>query len=401
MTRMRLPRGFLASGVRAGIRKKRPDLALFVAPPESTCAAVFTTNRFRAAPVVLSQSALRRSGGRVRAVLVNSGCANAITGQAGLQAARSVRHKAAQLVGCAEHEVLLASTGVIGTPLPQTTIRRALPDAVARLSPYGVEAASHAILTTDVGPKVARATFAWNGRRASLVGVAKGAGMIHPRMATMLAFLMTDVPATAAFLRQALRAATATTFNAISVDGDTSTNDSVFLITSNQLEGPPMTGDAKRATGDAARFRSALESVCRKLAWMIVRDGEGASRVLDVAVHGARSERDARLAAHTIGTSPLVKTAIHGGDPNWGRFLAALGRSGVRFSTRRLALRFGNVSIMESGCLVEYRERDAARVFTRERVPVVVDLGAGKAHAHLLVSDLGHDYVSLNSAYRS
>ena len=397
---MRLPRGFVASGVRAGIRKKRPDLALFVAESGATCAAIFTTNRFRAAPVVLSESALRRSGGKVRAVVVNSGCANAITGRAGIQAAREVRRKTAQLLESPEDEILLASTGVIGTPLPKAAIRSALPDAMARLSPYGIEAASHAILTTDVGPKVVRTAFTWNGRRCSLVGVAKGAGMIHPRMATMLAFLMTDASASPAFLKQVLRESAAQSFNAISVDGDTSTNDSVFLMTSNRVA----SSNAKASHAgerDAASFRRALNTVCRKLAWMIVRDGEGASRVLDVEVRGARSERDARVVAQVIGTSPLVKTAIHGGDPNWGRFLAALGRSGVRFSARHLALRFGRVTIVENGSLTSYRERDAARVFARERVPVVIELGTGRASANLLVSDLGHDYVSLNSAYRS
>jgi glutamate N-acetyltransferase/amino-acid N-acetyltransferase len=371
-------------------------LALFVAESGATCAAIFTTNRFRAAPVVLSESALRRNGGNVRAVLVNSGCANAITGRSGTQAAREVRRRAAQLLGCPETEILLASTGVIGTPLPKATIRSALPDAVARLSAHGVEAASHAILTTDVGPKVARAAFTWNGRRANLVGVAKGAGMIHPRMATMLGFLMTDAPASAAFLKQVLRESASKTFNAISVDGDTSTNDSVFLMASNRIEGPRMDSGS-----DTAGFRSAMDSVCRQLAWMIVRDGEGASRVLDVEVRGAKSERDARVAAHAIGTSPLVKTAIHGGDPNWGRFLAALGRSGVRFSARRLAMRFGDVTIVKNGSVASYRERDAVRVFAKERVPVVIDLGTGRAGASLLVSDLGHDYVSLNADYRT
>ncbi|HEX7528155.1 MAG TPA: bifunctional ornithine acetyltransferase/N-acetylglutamate synthase, partial [Thermoanaerobaculia bacterium] len=217
---MRLPKGFLASGVRAGIRKKRPDLALLVAMKGANAAALFTKNQFLAAPVVLGSADLRRSGGRVRAVVVNAGCANAITGRPGMEAARRVRDRAAALLGFPKEEVLVSSTGVIGVVLPDAKIRAALPDAKNRLSATGVEAASHAILTTDVGPKVAQASFTIAGRRGRVVGVAKGAGMIHPNMATMLAFVMTDVAASPAYLKAALRDAAAASFNAISVDGD-------------------------------------------------------------------------------------------------------------------------------------------------------------------------------------
>jgi glutamate N-acetyltransferase/amino-acid N-acetyltransferase len=204
---MKLPKGFLASGVRAGIRKKRPDLALLVAEKGANAAALFTKNRFQAAPVILGRRDLRRSGGRVCAVVVNAGCANAVTGKPGLDAARRVRNHAAALLGFPKEEVIVSSTGVIGVVLPDAKIRAALPDAKYRLSPSGLEAASHAILTTDIGPKVAQASFAWMGRRGRVVGVAKGAGMIHPNMATMLAFVMTDVPATPAYLKTALREA--------------------------------------------------------------------------------------------------------------------------------------------------------------------------------------------------
>ena len=393
---MRLPKGFLASGVRSGVRRKRPDLALIVAEKGATAAALFTRNRFPAAPVSLSRAALRRSGGRVRAAVINSGCANAITGRAGWLAAARVRRRAAELLACPEREIFLASTGVIGVVLPDARVRGALPDAIARLAVGGLDAASQAILTTDAGPKVAAATFRAGDRRGRIVGFAKGAGMIHPSMATMLAFVMTDAAVTPRYLQTALQRATDRSFNAISVDGDTSTNDTVLLMASGCLRNPVLAGAA-----EGADFERALTSVCEALAWKIVRDGEGATRVMEVTVSGAATTREAKLAAHAVATSPLVKTALHGGDPNWGRILAAVGRSGARFSPQRTSLSVGRLLLVSAGEPGTYRERDAARAFARERVPIAVDLGAGSATARVLASDLGHDYVSLNADYRS
>ncbi len=390
---MRLPKGFLASGIRAGIRKKRPDLGLIVAPDGANAAAVFTKNRFLAAPVVLSKSALKKTGGKLKAVVVNAGCANAVTGKAGHDAARRVRSRAAELLQCPDEEVFIASTGVIGVVLPDNKIRESLPDAITRLSTGGIDALSHAILTTDVGPKVTQATFTLGGKRGRVVGVAKGAGMIHPNMATMLGFVMTDAALDPATLRRALVSAVDQSFNAISVDGDTSTNDTVLLMASGKL------GNASRA--GITDFQRALDAVCRNLAWMIVRDGEGATRVMELTVRGARSERDAKLAAHAVATSPLVKTALHGGDPNWGRILAALGRSGARFSVKNVSLFAGKVQLVNNGEPAVYREKDAARVFSRERVPIILDLGGGTAGTVILASDLGHDYISVNTDYRS
>ena len=387
---MKLPKGFLASGVRAGIRKKRPDLGLIVAEKGANAAAVFTQNRFQAAPVVLAKAALKTSAGRVKGVVVNAGCANAVTGRPGLEAAKRVQKRAAQLLRCSTDEIFLASTGVIGVVLPDKKVTDALPDSVARLSPGGIDGLSHAILTTDVGPKVAQASFKCGSKRARVVGVAKGAGMIHPNMATMLAFVMTDADLDPAELRRCLKTAVDQSFNAISVDGDTSTNDTVLLLSSGQA-GLPVLHD----------FQKALNQVCRELAWMIVRDGEGATRVMELEVRGARNDREAKLAAHAIATSPLVKTALHGGDPNWGRILAALGRSGARFSVKRVSLTAGSVALVRNGDPAEYREKDAARVFARERVPIKVDLGSGNASTVVLASDFGHDYVSLNADYRS
>lgn len=393
---MRLPSGFLASGIRAGLRKKRPDLGLIVASGGVPAAAVFTRNRFLAAPVVLAKSALRSSGGRVSAVVVNSGCANAVTGKEGLRAARRVRRRAAELAGCPENEVFVASTGVIGVVLRDDLVRKALPGSFARLSASGMDALSHAILTTDVGPKVAHSSYLRDGRRVHVVGVAKGAGMIHPDMATMLAFVLTDAPAGTAFLKAALKKANDVSFNAISVDGDTSTNDCVLLLASGRVGGRPMT-----SVDDEEGFVAALTSVCRDLAWKIVRDGEGAGRVMEIVVTGARSDREAHQAAYAVATSPLVKTALAGGDPNWGRILAAVGRSGARFSASKVSLAAGRIVLVRNGEPAPYSEKDAAKVFSRERVPLLIDLGAGSGNALLLASDLGHDYVTLNADYRT
>ncbi len=391
---MKLPKGFFASGVRAGIRKKRPDLGLIVAEKGANAAAVFTQNRFQAAPVTLAKASLKKTRGRLKAVVVNAGCANAVTGKPGLAAAKRVRSRAAELLRCAPDEIFLASTGVIGVVLPDKKVRDALPDAIARLSPSGVAAFSHAILTTDVGPKVAQATFTIGDKRARIVGVAKGAGMIHPNMATMLAFVMTDATLAPATLQRSLKIAADQSFNAISVDGDTSTNDCLLLMASGKVE-------PAHSRLNLEDFQRALNAVCRELAWMIVRDGEGATRVMELEVRGARNDREAKLAAHAVATSALVKTALHGGDPNWGRILAAVGRSGARFAIRRVSLAAGSVTLVRNGDPAEYREKDAARVFSRERVPITLDLGSGKARAVILSSDLGHDYVSLNADYRS
>jgi glutamate N-acetyltransferase/amino-acid N-acetyltransferase len=393
---MRLPRGFRASGVEAGLKKGRPDVALIVAEGGANAAALVTRILVLAAPVVLSKASLKGSRGRVTGVVVNAGCANAVTGSEGMAAALRVQEAAAGLLSCKKDEVFVASTGVIGVVLPDLLIRKALPGAVEGLSVSGLEPLSRAILTTDVGPKVAQAAYTWQGRRGSVVGVAKGAGMIHPNMATMLAFLMTDAPASPAFLRQVLREANEVSFNAISVDGDTSTNDTVLLMASGELGGAPMTSAA-----GAESFVKAVTRVCRELAWKIVRDGEGASRVMEIDVRGARSAKDARLAAHAIATSPLVKTALAGGDANWGRILAAAGRSGARFSPEKTSLTVGRLKMVAKGMPLPYSEAKATELFRKERVPLLVSLGDGPGRATLLSCDLGHPYVTLNGDYRT
>ena len=395
---VKLPAGFLASGVAAGVRSgKGPDLALIVAPDGADAAAVFTRNQIQAAPVTLSRNALRSSGGRVHAVVANAGCANAVTGAPGEAAARRVRARAAEVVGCREAEVFLASTGIIGKLLPADKLCDALPGAWARLSTGGLEAASQAILTTDAGPKVAEARFKLDGSTARIVLFGKGAGMIHPNMATMLGFALTDAAVTPRFLKVALKRAVDASFNIITVDGDTSTNDTVVVLASGATGGP------KKIDGGAAgeAFVTALTTVCERVAWLIVRDGEGATRVLDLHVTGARSKREAGLAAHAIATSPLVKTALHGGDPNWGRVIAAVGRSGAKLSPSEISMHLGKLALVVGGVPQRYAEKSAAKLFSKERVMLTVALGTGTASARRLSADLGHDYITCNADYRS
>jgi glutamate N-acetyltransferase / amino-acid N-acetyltransferase len=388
-------RGFRFAGISAGIKKSgAKDLALLVADRPVPTAGVFTRNLVRAAPVLISEK--RLAGGKARALLANSGNANACTGKEGHAAAIASSRAVARALGVDDESVLPSSTGVIGVVLPGGKLIHAAPALVADLAEDGAARFAEAIMTTDRFPKTAAQSFRGTRGEGTLLGIAKGAGMIHPNMATMLAFLMTDAPASPGFLKKALAHAAATSFNAISVDGDTSTNDTVLLMASGAVGGPEMAD-----LGEAKGFLQALDKVCRELAWKIVRDGEGAIRVMEIEVTGARSERDAKLAAHAIGTSPLVKTALHGGDPNWGRILAALGRSGARFVPDNVSLDLGSLRVVDKGQPAAHREKDAARVFGKERVPLFVSLGKGPGRAVLLSCDFGHDYVALNADYRS
>src|ERR1035437_2836197 len=313
------PRGFRAAGVSAGIKANGAlDLALLVSDTPATAAAVFTINRAQAAPVVVSREHLSRSGGRARAVIVNSGCANACTGEAGMAVARAMADDAARLVGCPVEQVLVASTGVIGVALSIENIRGALPAAFRALGADQGAAAARAIMTTDPFPKEAAA----RAGQFAIGGMAKGSGMIEPMMATMLGFVTTDASVSQPLLDRALRDVVNDTFNAITVDGECSTNDTVVLL-ANGASG------ARIGDDNYGAFVDALRSVCLELALGIVRGGEGATKLVTVTVTGAASAEDARRAAKAIANSPLVKTAIHGGDPNWGRLIAVAGRAGV------------------------------------------------------------------------
>jgi glutamate N-acetyltransferase/amino-acid N-acetyltransferase len=387
--------GYRAAGVSAGIKARGGlDLALIVSDAEAAAAAVFTTNLAQAAPVCVSREHLAQSGGRARAVIVNSGCANACTGDEGVRVARDMAAEAARAVGCPGDQVLVASTGVIGVALDIEKIRRAMPSAVAALAADQGPAAARAIMTTDPFPKEAAARVHVRGREVRIGGTAKGSGMIEPMMATMLGFVTTDAAVEPALLSQALREAVDDTFNAITVDGEPSTNDCVMLLANGQ-------SGATIGPAEYALFVEGLRAVCLPLALGIVRGGEGATKLVTVNVTGATSVAEARRAAKAIGNSPLVKTAIHGGDPNWGRLVAVAGRAGVGFQLSRASVRIGSLVLFDCGRPQDHLAPAAAEYLKNAEVTVGVDLGVGNASATIWTCDLSAEYVRINAEYRT
>ncbi|MGB7022550.1 MAG: bifunctional glutamate N-acetyltransferase/amino-acid acetyltransferase ArgJ [Candidatus Acidiferrales bacterium] len=395
----RLPRGFEFSALACGLKKSGLDLGLIASDVPATAACVFTTNLVKAAPVLVSQAHLRRSAQKMRAIIVNSGNANCATGVPGLAASRRTAALVARTFRCKPEQILVCSTGVIGLPLRVEHILRAVPNLATSRStrPESFAQFTRAIMTTDTRPKSAAASCHIDGKRVRLLGCAKGAGMIHPRMATMLAFVVTDAAASPNVLRRALRDAIGGTFNAITVDGDTSTNDTLALL-ANGASGARAIGSDN---ADYREFLGALESVCRSLALQIVADGEGAHRVVEIEVRGAPSERAADAVARTIANSPLVKTALAGADPNWGRILAAAGRSGVRFNPGHVEVRMVGILMCRNGRAHFFDERTAHRKLLAAHVPIVVNLRAGNSTARIWTCDFTGDYVRINASYRS
>lgn len=390
-----VPRGFRAAGVGVGIKARGLDLALIVSDTPATAAAVFTTNRAQAAPVLVSRDHLERSGGLARAVIVNSGCANACTGDDGLVAARDMVEATAVELGCPTEQVLVASTGVIGVTLPIAKILAGLPSAVEALGTNQGAAAARAIMTTDPFPKEATTSVTIGGREARVGGAAKGSGMIEPMMATMLGFLTTDASVPQPLLDRALRDAVDDTFNAITVDGECSTNDCVMLL-ANGASGALVSSGASYEI-----FVGAVRDVCRELAMGIVRGGEGATKLVTVVVTGAASKVDARRAAKAIANSLLVKTALHGGDPNWGRLIAVAGRAGVGFELSRARVTIGPTVLFENGCPFDEAAPEAAEYLKRADVEVGVNLGVGDAASTVWTCDLSAEYVRINAEYRT
>jgi glutamate N-acetyltransferase/amino-acid N-acetyltransferase len=388
-------KGFTAAGVSAGIKaRKGLDLALIVSDTAATAAAVFTINRAQAAPVLVSKEHLERSRGVTRAVVVNSGCANACTGDAGLEAARRMAAATAQLVHCPAEQVLVASTGVIGVDLPIEKVEAGLPLAVKALNGASGSLAAQAIMTTDPFPKEAAARVSIRGRDVIVGGMAKGSGMIEPMMATMLGFITTDASVPQPLLQRALREVVNDTFNAITVDGECSTNDCVMLLANG----------ASAAVVDETsygQFVQALKSVCLPLALGIVRGGEGATKLITVNVTGAATSTEARQAAKAIANSPLVKTAIHGGDPNWGRLVAVAGRAGVAFELSQAAVIIGSVVLFKDGRPHDENAPLAADYLKGKDISVQVHLGAGSAASTVWTCDLTAEYVRINADYRT
>jgi glutamate N-acetyltransferase/amino-acid N-acetyltransferase len=383
--------GFTVGAAAAGVRDGTPsrtDVALIVSDRPCAAAGVFTTNQVIAAPCVVTRRHLE--AGRLRVIVANSGNANACTGEQGERDAIAMARAAAEKVGCDPHEVAVASTGVIGVPLPVERIANAVRSIV--LGPGDWSGVARAIMTTDTKPKLVGVELPLSTGTVHLRGVAKGAGMIHPNMATMLAFIMTDADIPIDDLRKIARDAAADSFNAISVDGDTSTNDTL-LVLANGASGIAPRGD------DLRLFANAVHGLAERLAREIVADGEGVTKVFEVSVRGAASNEDARRAARTITTSNLVKTAIHGSDPNWGRILAAAGRSGAKVDQTRASVRIGEVVVFAVGA-PRAMDRDAVRrVFDRKEIPIEVDLGLGTGTARAWGTDLSAEYVRINAEY--
>ena len=388
--------GFRAAGVRCGIKKDGLDLALLVSDVPAAAAGVFTRSTVCGAPVELSRARVRR--GRARGVVANSGCSNVAMGAAGVRAAAEMARLAAQAVGCDPEQMLVASTGVIGRPLPLAKLRRGMPEAVAALSPAGFGRAARAIMTTDTFPKLATARARIGGREVTLAGIAKGSGMIEPNMATMLAFLFTDAAVAPAFLRAALREAADASFNRVTVDGETSTSDSVFLL-ANGLAGHALLRGP--ASPGAARFEAALAEVAGSLARDLARDGEGATKLVTVKVSGAARAAEAETAARRIANSLLVKTAVFGADPNWGRILQTVGAGRVRLRLARAVVELAGVTVFRHGTPVGPAAvaRAAARLRRAREVEIRVDLGAGRSSAWVWTCDLSYDYIRINAEY--
>lgn len=400
LTRKDLPAGFTFAAMHCGLKKSRPDLAIVVSETPATAAAMFTQNRVAAAPVVVSREHARKSARRMRGVVVNSGNANCCTGRRGLAASQETARAVARELGKTKAEqILVCSTGVIGVPLRVEKILQGLPHLVhaRREDASAFTEFAHAIMTTDLRPKWAAARCRIGGKTVRVAGCAKGSGMIHPNMATMLAFVVTDASISAELLARALRSAVEPSFNSITVDGDTSTNDTVIVLANGSA------GNRKIAAvnDDYRKFCSALESVCHSLALAIVADGEGAQRVIEFEVRGATSDSAADQIARTIANSPLVKTAFAGGDPNWGRILAAAGRSGVAFAPERVSIRLAGIEVCRRGLERRFDERDAHHRMMAKHVPVVVDLHAGSGRARIWTCDFTGDYVRINASYRS
>jgi glutamate N-acetyltransferase/amino-acid N-acetyltransferase len=389
-----LPKGFKFSAITAGIKASgKPDLALILAEPHATAAALFTKNQIVAAPVEVGRAALAKSAGRVRAVLVNSGNANCATGQAGLRACRETCSETARLVKGKPAEIFPSSTGIIGVSFPTTKITSQLKSLIARAgaSIEHLRQFADAILTTDSRPKLASAPL--RSGNAAVTGIAKGSGMIHPQLATMLVYVLTDVIATPAELRRSLRNACDETFNMISVDGDTSTNDTVLLLAS---------GASRIRLQDVRQeFEVALLKVCRSLAGQIVADGEGVRHVIRLRIEQARNRAEALQVARTIAHSLLVKTAWAGADPNWGRILAAVGRSGVRIDPRKISVTIGDQTVCRGAVACKFDERRAHEDLAQAECRVGLRLGRGKSSLEFLTTDLSAEYVRINADYSS
>ncbi len=401
--------GFDVAGVCGNIKKNGMlDVALIASRIPCRAAATFTQNAFPAAPVIYDRRLLEFNPGAISGVIINSGVANACTGVQGDVNTRLTAEAVESSIGATDYSLFVMSTGVIGVQLPMEKLLGAVPTAVAALRPDGWMDAAQAIMTTDTRPKLYTTTVQVNDEKVRLTGIVKGAGMIHPNMATMLSVIVTDTNISQPLLQRALSASVQTSFNRISVDGDTSTNDTVLLL-ANGLASASTIDDG--ASDEYAAFAQGLATICTELAQAVVRDGEGASKFVTIRVEGAASDEEAHLAANTIATSPLVKTAFFGSDANWGRLLAALGRSAAQVEPKTCSLfvtgganidtRHELLQLVDAGQPTEYAEDDAALRFAESEIDVLITLGLGEGCATVWTTDLSHDYVTINGDYRT
>jgi glutamate N-acetyltransferase/amino-acid N-acetyltransferase len=401
--------GFEAAGIVAGIKKNgNRDVALIASRMPCRAAATFTQNAFCAAPVLYDKEVLSINPGGAHGVIINSGCANACTGAPGAANARRTAEAVEQALGAGDHSFFVMSTGVIGVQLPMEQLLGGVSQAVTALRPEGWPDAAQAIMTTDTRPKLFSNKVEVGGYMIHFTGISKGAGMIHPNMATMLSTIATDAHIAQPLLQQALSHAVNKSFNRISIDGDTSTNDTVLLLANGAA------GNAEIADGaglDFATFQEALTAICIDLSQAIVRDGEGATKFVTIQVNGAHSDADAHATANTIATSPLVKTAFFGGDANWGRFVAAAGRSGATIEQERCSIfiagganankRSGELQLVEGGTPLDYSEARATEIFRLPEIDVRMELGLGSGSATVWTTDLSYEYVKINRDYRT
>lgn len=389
------PKGFKAAGVRCGIKQQGSDLAMIYSESECSAAGVFTTNAFKAASVLIDQELLKSS--KARAIVANSGNANACTGENGLKDARYICKFAGELLNVPEEQVLNASTGIIGVPLPMDKIEVGVMDALAELSEDGGDAAALAIMTTDTQPKKVAYEIEIGGKAVRIGAICKGSGMISPNVATMLCFITTDADIEPGALRSSLQSSTERSFNSLTVDGDMSTNDAVIILANGQSQCQRIT----EGTPEYDIFDKALGEVCIDLAKSIARDGEGATKYVEVRVINAETDTDAKYAAMKIANSPLVKTAIFGEDPNWGRVLSSLGQSQAKVVPEKTSLFFGDVRIVKDGEPLALDPQVARKPMLEKELVITVDLGIGSGNATAFTCDFSYDYVKINAEYHT
>lgn len=390
------PKGFLAGAARCGLKKAGEDLAIIFSERPAVAAAVFTQNLVQAAPVLVSREHLRYR--THRAIVINSGGANACTGDEGLKDARATAEMVADYFSCDDREVLVASTGVIGVRLDMSKIESGVREATGQLSREAGPRVAEAMMTTDTRPKRANKSLKLGGQVVKIAGVAKGAGMIHPNMATLLAFVTTDAAISKAALQSALKRAVNQSFNRLSVDGDTSTNDTLAALANGGAENELI---ARPEGEDFEAFTEALADVCRDLAIQVARDGEGARKLITIRVRRAPNTRAAEKIAAAIATSPLVKTAIAGADANWGRILAAAGRSSAKFDVSKVEIKLGDLAVARSGMGLSFSETRALEILKRDEVTITFDMRQGEAEVTEWTCDLTEGYIRINADYRS